>query len=231
MLEQREEFMATLTHDLRNPLVGANRILELLAGSHVGPVSEEQQELLLQLRDNNRILLMMIQNLIEEFRFEQNIEAFRFVNTDMLDVLSSCLSEIKFIAKFRGIEIETDMPEKLPVIIADPNAIRRLVQNLLDNALKFTPPGGKIHVAVHMDQTDLSVEITDSGPGVASLEIERLFKHFSQGANGRKYTAGTGLGLYLCKQVVDAHHGKIAYKTAHATGATFIVSLPLERAG
>lgn len=226
VLEQREEFMATLTHDLKNPLIGANRILELMAFDEIGPITPQQSKLLLQLRDSNQMLLSMIQNLIEVYKFEQDVHTVTIVNTNIHNIVISCLSDIALLADHRDIKIETDLSDDVRDIPADPTAIRRVVQNLLDNALKFTPSGGRISLAVHPFDHQVCVEIEDTGPGIPREEQKQLFQRFNQGRVGRKYTPGTGLGLYLCKRIVDAHKGQIQCNSEEGGGTIFRVILP-----
>lgn len=127
VLEQREEFMATLTHDLKNPLIGANLILELMAQQVMGNLSDEQAKLLLQMRDNNKMLLSMIQNLIEVYRFEKDINAVNLENTNLLAIITACIEDIAPIAHNREISLKTDFPDSLREVRADRNAIRRVV--------------------------------------------------------------------------------------------------------
>jgi two-component system, sensor histidine kinase and response regulator len=226
VFEKHEEFMATLTHDLKNPLIGANRILELMAEQVMGVLSLEQSTLLLQLRDSNKRLLSMIQNLIEVYRFEKDVDSVVLENINLLGIITSCLSNIQPIAKDRAIHLKAELPGDIKEVLADANSIRRVVQNLLDNALKFTPDGGQISLLLHASNGSVSLEIGDTGPGIPVGEQIHLFKRFWQGGTGKKYNPGTGLGLYLCKQIVDAHHGQIVCTSAEGLGATFKVTLP-----
>ena len=226
LLEQREDFMATLTHDLKTPLIAANWILQAIADAQVGPVTGEQEQLLFQLRDTNRTLLSMIQNLIELYRFERNVNNVILEETQISEILSACINDLSIFLIRRQITLTCSMPEELPPILVDPNAIRRVFQNLLDNALKFTPESGRISIVVSDADGGITISITDTGPGIALEEQARLFHRFVQGKAGRTYTPGTGLGLYLCKQIVEAHEGKISCASAAGKGAEFTVQLP-----
>ncbi len=226
ILEQHEEFMATLTHDLKNPLIGANRILELMAEQALGMLSVEQSNMLLQLRDNNKLLLSMIQNLIEVYKFEKDVNAVSLENTNLLRIITSCINDVMPIAKNRGIRLKTEFPDYVKEVLADANAIRRVVQNLLDNALKFTPSGGEISLVVRPTNGTVALQIADTGPGISPEEQTRLFQRFSQGRAGKKYTPGTGLGLFLCKQIMDAHHGELTCSSTEGIGTIFSITLP-----
>lgn len=224
--EQREEFMATLTHDLKNPLIGTNRVLELLAEQAMGPVTEDHAELLLQIRDSNKILLAMIQNLLDVYRLEKDIDAVVLTNTYLKDIVSTCLKDILPIAKNRMIKISTDFATDRKMVRADVLAMRRVFQNLLDNALKFTPSGGEITLSIGSNNGDVCVEIEDNGPGMSDEELSKIFSRFAQGRAGRKFSPGTGLGLFLCKQIVDAHHGQISCSSREGKGTKFTICLP-----
>ncbi len=225
-LEQHEEFMATLTHDLKNPLIGANRILELMADQALGSLSDEQAKMLLQMRDSNKMLISMIQNLIEVYKFEKDTNAVSLEHTDLRSITDVCIREIAPIAENREIRLTTEFSEPLKAVKADASAIRRVLQNLLDNALKFTPSGGEISLVIRGTNGTVAIQIGDTGPGISTEEQARLFQRFSQGRVGKKYTPGTGLGLYLCKQIIDAHNGEISCTSTEGSGTTFSVTLP-----
>ncbi len=226
LLEQREDFMATLTHDLKTPLIAANWILQAIADKQVGPVTEDQEKLLFQLRDTNRMLLSMIQNLIELYRFERDVGTLQKENTQLVELMDSCLTDLAVFLNRRNISVERIVPKNLDALFVDRNAIRRVIQNILDNAVKFTPDSGEISIKVEQTESDIVLKVTDTGPGIAQEEQSRLFKRFSQGRAGRNYTPGTGLGLYLCKQIIDAHQGQIECKSELSKGTTFTVRLP-----
>lgn len=226
LLEQREDFMATLTHDLKTPLIAANWILQAIAEQQVGPVTDEQEKLLFQLRDTNRTLLSMIQNLIELYRFERDVGTLVRENVQLADLIDSCLTDLSVFLHRRRISVERSVPKNTDAVFVDRNAIRRVLQNILDNAVKFTPDFGTITIEVEESKSEIVVKVTDTGPGIAHEEQSRLFKRFSQGRAGRTYTPGTGLGLYLCKQIIDAHQGYIECRSELAKGTTFSFRLP-----
>jgi|688.fasta_scaffold98055_4 two-component system sensor histidine kinase/response regulator len=226
VLEKHEEFMATLTHDLKNPLIGNNLILELMAEQVMGVVSTEQASLLLNLRDSNAQLISMIQSLIDVYRFEKEVDAVKMENVDTLSLIEKCMKSITPIATHRHIKLSTNVSESVKTITADADAIRRVMQNLLDNALKFTPDGGLITVDAHATNSSIVFEVKDSGPGIPQEEQNRLFERFAQGRAGKKFTPGIGLGLYLCKQLVTAHSGEIYCTSDIGCGTTFTVKLP-----
>lgn len=114
------------------------------------------------------------------------------------------------------------------IVRADTSSIERVVQNLLDNALKFAPDSGAIKVRLVSTDPNTILEIEDNGPGIAPEEQSLLFKRFYQGAAGKRYTGGSGLGLYLCKQIVVAHSGSIECQSKPGQTTVFRVSLPTQ---
>ncbi|HEY9734422.1 MAG TPA: ATP-binding protein [Drouetiella sp.] len=226
VLEKHEEFMATLTHDLKNPLIGNNMILELMAEQVLGVVSAEQASLLLNLRDSNSLLISMIQSLIDVYRFEKDVDSVKMESVEPLLIIDKCMKSIAPIAMHRQIKLSTNFADSVETITADADAFRRVMQNLLDNALKFTPDGGAIGIDAYATNGSIVFKITDSGPGIPKEEQSHLFERFAQGRAGKKFTPGIGLGLYLCKQLVCAHRGEISCSSDIGCGTTFTVKLP-----
>jgi len=223
--EGREEFMATLTHDLKNPLIGANRLLELLVAGALGPLSTEQAELLETLRKSNLDLLSMIHNLIDVYRYEKDAATLDLQETNLVGLIDECISQAQILSKN---VINSDLPKQMDNIRLDSFAIRRVVQNLLSNAVKFSPEGAiTVRLKIQTDQTVIEVE--DHGPGIKPEELSRLFKRFSQGAAGKRYAGGNGLGLYLCKQIIEAHGGTIECRSQLNDTTTFRFCLPLRQ--
>ncbi|HEY9715950.1 MAG TPA: ATP-binding protein [Trichormus sp.] len=227
LYEQREDFMATLTHDLKNPLIGANRLLESITKGHVGEISPDIRDLLLVVHEGNAALLNMICNLLEVYRYEKDIHTLIRENTDLAKLIRKYLTEAEPLIQQRGLKLETQIVDSPSPVFADQNAILRVVQNLIDNAIKFSPEGGLVTVKLWQDQDEAVLEVSDNGPGVAEEDKFRLFQRFWQGRMGRLHSAGTGLGLYLSRQIVEAHEGRIKYSSNDREGAIFTVSLPL----
>lgn len=226
LLEQREDFMATLTHDLKNPLIGTIRILELLAEGQFGELKDEQREILKQLETTNHSLLNLIQDLSEVYRYEKSAESLRFETVQLAEILDECLHEVEPLAKSKHLQVQTNK-HSLPVLLADRRAIKRVWQNLLDNAIKFAPPSGFISLNLSGNNGSCIFEIQNDGPGIAVEDQGRLFQRFWQGSPGRKYAPGTGLGLYLCKKIIDSHGGTIDCLSSEAGPTSFIIRLPV----
>jgi PAS domain S-box-containing protein len=226
VLQEREDFMAAITHDLKNPLIGANRILELFTNGSLGTLSSQQAQILRQLQQSNKDLTEMLRNLVEVYRLQQDPHSLKITCFSMDRLTSGCLKEIKPLLKSRGVKVTFDAVDSA-IVEADMNYIRRVMQNLLDNALKFTPTNGRIIIKVERCDDYIVASISDSGPGLSKEEQQRMFQKFWQGAAGKRYVPGSGLGLHLCKEIVEAHGGAIQCLSEQDKGTTIRVSLPI----
>jgi PAS domain S-box-containing protein len=225
IMGEREEFMATLTHDMKNPLIGANRLLELFIAGTLGAMTTKQSEMLQCIINSNSGLLKLIGELIDVYRFEKDVSILTKADCDIASLISSCVRGTEPFARLRSIKVTTAIPEKL-VVSVDAGRLERVVQNLLDNALKFAPGGGAIHIRLVNLHGQTIIEVEDNGPGIAPEEQCRLFKRFAQGNAGKRYTGGSGLGLYLCRQIVEAHGGTIECHSQPSKTTLFRVCLP-----
>lgn len=226
LLEQREDFTVTLTHDLKGPLLGVNRIVELVADGKLGDVNDQQRSLLLQIIKTNKGLLSLIQDMLDVFRYEKDIHALSLVQTDVREIIKNSVAELSPLAVNRGIDIKLDMPSDFSMAEVDQTSIRRVLQNLLDNAIKFSESGKEVTVKAWSAGDKIHIAVKDCGPGISQEDSGKLFQRCFQGAAGKESNRGMGLGLYLCKQIVDAHKGEIKCISAENAGSTFTVSLP-----
>ena len=230
LMRQREDFMAALSHDLKNPLIGMSRILELFVSGYLGSLTAEQKEILLELDQSNKSLLSLVQNLLDVYRYEKDVSSLTFADTDLNDLIKTCVCLFEHIANDRGIRLSILLPDEPVMVRADAPSIRRVVQNLVDNALKFTPRHGQIEVRLGSNASLATVEVQDTGPGISVNDRMRLFERFWQGPPGKKYAPGTGLGLYLCHEIMVAHHGSISCRSQIGHGSTFSIQLPVSSA-
>jgi signal transduction histidine kinase len=226
LLEQREDFMATVTHDLKNPLIGANRLLELIAEGDLGISQDQQANLLLQIRDSNNNILAMIQNLYEVYRYEKEMQVLHLERTDLLSIINKYLQSVRHLMADKKITTHVVNHTRDTVLLADSHSISRVVQNLIENAIKFSPVEGRVEINLCTDKDSLMFNVCDDGPGIEPQDQERLFVRFYRGRPGRAYSHGMGLGLYLCRQIVEAHRGKIWCTSKQDSGSIFTVSLP-----
>lgn len=226
IMNEREDFMFTLTHDMKNPLIGANRLLELFVSGRLGALTDHQSELLETMRQANSSVLNLIGNLIEVYRLEKDANSLALGEVDLKRLVASGASRMIPFAQLREIKLSTEFPQQMDSIQGDSVALGRVLQNLLDNAIKFTPQGGTIAVRLFSRDDGVVLEIQDSGPGINAEDHVRLFKRFSQCEAGKRHSGGSGLGLYLCKQIIDAHHGTIECESEVNKETIFRIKLP-----
>ena len=226
LLEVREDFMLTLTHDLKNPLIGSNRLIELIAEGNVRISKEQQANLLLQIRDSNNNLLSMIQSLYEVYKYEKDLQELHLEKTDLLAVVNHYLRSVRHLMEDKRIVTHVVNNSRDNIVLADSLSISRVVQNLIENAIKFSPVEGRVEINLRNEDDNVTINVSDQGPGIEPQDLQKLFLRFYQGRPGRSYNYGMGLGLYLCRQIVEAHSGKIWCAPKEDAGATFTVSLP-----
>lgn len=225
---EKDHFLSMAVHDLRNPLGTTMMFGELLAEQQVGPLNPEQAEMVSAICSSNRFILEQINDFLEFSslgvgRFELKKEP-----TDLPLLLQNCIEDHQLQAREKGIPIQFEPHPELPQISLDPLGIRRVLGNLIGNAIKFSGPGESIHVSLFLESKEVQIDVRDHGPGIAPHEIPQLFQPYSVTSN--RPTGGeksTGLGLAIAKRLVEAHGGQIGVKSELGSGSTFSIRLPL----
>jgi signal transduction histidine kinase len=222
---QRQDFVSRLTHDLRTPLVAADRMLGLLQDGVLGEVSPEICEALKIMGRSNSNLLEMVNKLLDVYRYESGSKTINLQSLDLKELLNQVVQELKPIAISKNLELIANL-EDIGMVKGDRLELLRVFNNLIGNALKFTE-SGSVHVSLKSDQSEAIIAIADTGTGVPLEEQPFLFQRFSQGNHQKQ---GSGLGLYLSHYIVNAHEGKILVKSPNQgsqKGSTFFVHLPI----
>ncbi len=226
LLKQREDFMVVLTHDLKTPITAADRCISLMLEGDFGELRPNQVELLSTMKESNLRMFAMVKNLLEVYKYEQSTPVLCLVEVNLKSLLQTVVEESKLLAQVHGITVNTKFSDDLQRAWADEMAIRHVIANLLDNAIKFTPRGGSISISASNLENSLLIEVQDTGKGISAEEQQRLFQRFFQAETGRRQRTGTGLGLYLSKQIIKAHNGEISCQSEVGAGTTFRIVLP-----
>lgn len=217
----RDDFIATLTHDLRTPLLAAIQTLKFFLDGSLGNLEEKQKMLLSTMKKSNEDLLGLVNALLEVYKYESGKLNLCRTNFLLKDLITQCFNELEPLAKNKNLEFNLKYsPEGDLAINADRGEIRRVIINLCGNAINYTNQEGKIDIEVSEHQGDIIFSVTDNGNGIPQEDIPNLFKRFSQGTN-KKRSTGTGLGLYLSRQIVEAHGGKIWLESRLDKGSQF----------
>lgn len=228
LAEQRDDFVATLAHDLQTPVIASDRALEVFEQTAFNVLAPEQQKLIGMLRANNRTLLEMIQGLLEIYRYEAGVQSLYFDSIGLSVIAATCVEELLPIIENHGLSVEVDVPDDVHVR-GDRVAVRRVIVNLLDNAIKFTPRGGEIKIKARKSENAVLIEISDTGIGINEDAMPHLFDrywHRSHPSQQKGVKKSCGLGLYLSKHIVSAHDGDIHCVSEPGKGTTFYLSLP-----
>lgn len=224
-IDQRENFVSCLTHDLRTPLVAANRMLDLITQQAFGEVTDEQQEAIANIVSSNNNMLEMLNTLLETHHYELGEKILSFVAVNLQQLIDEVVTELKSLAIEKGIELQYNLAEDVPNIKGDTLELRRVITNLIGNAIKFTDTGSVV-VSLSQNESEVIVKVKDSGIGISPEEQKAIFQRYHQGNHRR---AGKGLGLYLCQQIINAHQGKITVRSQLGKGTTFTFSIPKSR--
>lgn len=221
----REDFIATLTHDLRTPLLAAIQTLKFFTDGSLGELTDKQNLLLTTMMQSNKDMLGLVNALLEVYKYESGSIPLTKSYFSPNDLVSQCCNEIESLAKSKNIELVQELDETSDIeIYADRNELRRVIMNLIGNAVNYTAEYGKILVKSSLNGTDYMFSVKDNGIGIAGSDINKMFKRFSQGTQNRR-SVSTGLGLYLSKQIIEAHGGKIWLESIQNKGSEFFFLL------
>jgi hypothetical protein len=223
----KDEFIALVSHELRTPLTSIHGYLELLLDGGAGELDPEQQRFLTVVERNSKRLMQLVGDLLFMAQVEAGKLALDLEEVDLKQVLSECLEAAKPVADDSQIELHADLVET-PSMLGDRSRLAQVLDNLISNALKFTPSSGRVSVRVSRTGGDAVVEVADTGVGIPKEEQERLFERFFRSSNATEQAIpGTGLGLTIAKAIVERHDGSIEIESAEGKGTTVRVRLPL----
>jgi len=226
-IRKRTEFTRALVHELKTPITPVLAATELL----LEEIKDERSLKLVQSIDRSASNLnRRIDELMDLIRGETGMLPLNLMPVDAVSLLKDIGLEMMPVALRAGYSLTVDLPSSNPVVSADRDRLRQIIQNLLNNALKFTPPGGEITLRAMEKGANLIVEVQDTGPGINKEDQKRLFDPYYRRVEDRERLSGLGLGLALSKGLVELHGGRIWVKSTKGKGSTFGFSLPLETA-
>jgi two-component system, OmpR family, phosphate regulon sensor histidine kinase PhoR len=223
------DFVAAVSHEFRTPLTTIRQLSEMLAQSRVSSSERRQQFYEALLNESDR-LQRLVEGLLDFGRMEAGKLAFRLEPLDLRSLVREVTASVGRDAP-PGYRIEVDEPDEVPRVCADRDAIGHAVRNLLDNAIKYSPEQRTIRVSVATVGDRVSISVRDRGLGIPLAEQREIFEKFVRGAgSAARNIAGTGVGLAMARQIVEAHRGTIAVESAPGEGSTFTIDLPAEPA-
>jgi len=225
----KADLISISAHQLRTSLSAIKWVMKMMLDHDVGPLSSEQEGLLKKASDSNERMIALVNDLLNLNHAQDIVSGYTFEPVSILDLIDSVLFEFTSETKKRNIEIIFLKPDSPPTPIqADKGKLRVVLQNLIENAIKYSKDGGKIFLSLSADGALLKFSVKDNGIGIPKEVQPQVFKKFYRAPNAEKWqTIGSGLGLFTVKKIVERHGGEVSFESAEGQGTTFYVSLPV----
>ncbi|HEX5863863.1 MAG TPA: ATP-binding protein, partial [Casimicrobiaceae bacterium] len=225
--QHKSEFLANMSHELRTPLNAIIGFSEVLAERMFGEVNEKQAEYLADILESGRHLLSLINDILDLSKIEAGRMELEPSDFDLPSAIENTLILVRERAQRRAITLQRTVDERVGTIQADERKVKQVLLNLLSNALKFTPEGGRIDVAAGVRDGVAEISVTDTGVGIAPEDQEAVFEEFRQVGRAAQKVEGTGLGLAISRKFIELHGGRIWVTSEVGKGSTFAFTLPL----
>jgi len=222
--EEREDLIFTLANDLRVPHIGAMRAFDLLVAETLGPLNEEQKQLLLKVKQSNHEILHMLQNLVHLYRIEQHGQKILAVATDLNNLIKQSIDDWSYCASQNNVQVKLESELKEPIWL-DSGMFKKAISNLIHNAIKFSFANGVVTLTCKCEGNWLYLQVLDNGRGINKPEQEKLFQRFWNENDTMRHSNGSGVGLYVCRQIVEAHGGEISCTSEYGKGTTITIRM------
>ena len=227
--EHKSEFLANMSHELRTPLNAIIGFSQVLRQRMFGEINAKQEEYLDDILSSGNHLLSLINDVLDLAKVEAGQVELEVATFSLREALERGVVMVREPAMKKGVRLSLELAPDVDLVDGDERRLRQVVYNLLSNAVKFTPGGGSIDVASSRVNGEVQVSVTDTGPGIAPEDHERIFEEFQQTDVGVDQREGTGLGLALSKRLVELHGGRIWVESEPGQGSRFVFTLPIEQ--
>lgn len=225
--EERETYIATLSHDLKTPAIAQVRALELLLSGQLGELNDEQKEMLNLTLDSCNYMYDMVYTLLSTYKFENGDITLNYSSFDLVTMISESANELSNLANENSIKIEFKSKHDICNIYADRIELKRVIINLLSNAINYAYSGSVVNVDINLIGDEVEVKVKNAGPYIEADVMSKLFRKYV--THSEKYNkVGIGLGLYLSKKIVEAHNGKIIAESSADNQNMFGFVIPVE---
>lgn len=227
LARRKDELSAAIAHDLRSPLAAVKGAIDLLSTGAAGELNEEQRRYLDIAERAARHILDLVNDLLQSSLIDAGLARVEAAPFPLAPALEETVTTYGFLAREKGIALEVDLPPEL-VVVGDREKVDQIVANLVTNAIKFTDAGGRIHLAARAGAGGrVEIGVSDTGVGIPPGRLDSLFDKFSRShSRGTRGERGTGLGLYICRQLVELHGGRLDVESKLGEGTTFRFTLP-----
>ncbi|MDX6694860.1 MAG: hypothetical protein QOF02_2463 [Blastocatellia bacterium] len=225
--ELKEEFLALTTHDLRSPLTVISGVISFFTSGRLGELSPEQKNMVAMMERNTQSLIELVNDLLDASKLESGTMRLDITSIDLNKMLDEMREAMEPLAREKDIKLTEKLAPDLPLVEADRTKLRRILVNLLSNAMKFTPRHGAVEVRAELAGERVRLTVADTGVGIAPEDVKRLFDKYEQArSRATRGEKGTGLGLYITRQLVELHGGEIEVQSELGRGSTFSFTLP-----
>ncbi|MCP9494734.1 MAG: sensor histidine kinase [Pyrinomonadaceae bacterium MAG19_C2-C3] len=226
--QMKEEFLALTTHDLRSPLAVISGVINFFTSGRLGDLTAEQKKMVGMMERNAASLIELVNDLLDASKLESGSLRLDFAAVNLKNVIDEVCETMEPLAREKEIMMGDFLPADLPPVWADANKLRRILVNLISNALKFTGRSGAIDITADHTGDTVRVAVSDTGVGIAPEDLSRLFDKYEQArSRSTRNEKGTGLGLYITKQLVELHNGTITVQSELGKGSMFAFTLPV----
>lgn len=230
--KQKDEFVSMAAHELRSPMTAIKGYISMVMEGDAGDISEKARGFLADANVINERLIRLVNNMLNVSRIEEGRMVYQIEEENLSSVVKAAFVQFKPETERKGLKFELSIPSEIKdKVLVDPDRIHEVVANLISNAVKYTDKGS---VTVRLTQPNASIvrfEVEDTGPGISSEEQGKLFQKFARAESAIGKTTGTGLGLYICKLLMERFNGKIGLESEEKKGSTFWFELPLVKPG
>lgn len=230
----KAEFFSQISHELRAPLASLREGIQLQLDQVAGPLTAQQREALLIMQDSSQRLIQQISTLLDLSKMEAGMLEYHIAPADLKRLADGSVNKVRWLAESKRIPVLIQAPDSRVWAPMDAARIEQVLDNLLSNALKFSPAGATVQIRIEPDPEagGIRVAVTDAGPGIAPEDLPHIFNRFYQGRRqGTQTVAGSGVGLALAKKIVDAHQGRIWVESREGAGTTVQFVLPVRERG
>ena len=222
----KSDFLSVVSHELKTPLHSIKGFVDIILMGKTGPLNATQSDFLGTVRDQTNLLQNLISDLLEFQRLESGQVKLRLTDMSLAEVASTVAEKLKPVADQVQVQLVNQIDPQIPTVEADPMRIEQVLTNLVDNAIKFTPAFGQVTIRATDLGEKIQVSVSDTGIGIPSGELEKIFDRFYQVDSGStRHYRGTGLGLTICKHIIEYHHGRIWAESEVDKGSTFLFVL------
>lgn len=224
----KTEFVSIVSHQLKTPLTGISWDIELFVSKYSDGLSDKQREILKNIESSNALMSRMVNDLLDVARIDQNNFFTRKDEIDIVDLVKKIVEKNNALTLKNKVNIELLVNDNMPKIIGDEKRMEVVLDNFISNAIKYNKEGGKVKVKVGKDNRKALISIKDTGMGIPKNEQSRVFDKFYRSKEAsNKETGGTGLGLYIAKNIIERGGGKVWFHSVEGEGSEFHFSLPI----